>query len=83
MRAVTLTKQASKMLAKMPRNQADMIRSKIDQLARAPEELAANITKLTGRPEYRLRVGGWRVIFNEHGEVLAILAISPRGGACD
>ena len=70
-------------LAKMPRNQADIVRAKIDQLARAPEELAANIRKLTGRPEYRLRVGDWRVIFNEQGEVLAILAINPRGGAYD
>ena len=56
-----------------------LIREKIDELAIEPLALSANIKKLKGRPEYRLRVHSWRVIFRIEDDVLWIDDIGPRG----
>lgn len=72
-----------KTLRRIPANTAALIRAKIEQYADDPSTLAANIRKLAGREGYRLRVGDWRVIFDDDGHVLAILAIGPRGGVYD
>jgi len=67
----------------MPANTARMIRDKIELYAADPTSLANNVVKLQGRAGYRLRVGDWRVIFDEDGSVLAVLEVRPRGGAYD
>ena len=67
----------------MPANVAVAIRAKITQYADNPASLANNVTRLKGRMGWRLRVGDWRVIFDDDGAVLAILAIGPRGGIYD
>lgn len=59
------------------------IRAKIAQYAADPASQANNVKKLQGRDGYRLRVGDWRVIFDEDGNVIAILEIGPRGGIYD
>jgi len=82
-RQITFTKQAAKMLLKMPANNARLIRSKIDQLATDPASLANNVTELKGSEYSRLRVGDWRVIFTMNMMVLAIINIGPRGGIYD
>lgn len=64
----------------MPANVAVTVRAKITQYADNPASLANNVTRLKGRTGWRLRVGDWRVIFDDDGAVLAILAIGPRGG---
>lgn len=56
-----------------------VIRQKIEQLATDPASLAANVKKLQGRDESRLRVQDWRVIFRIEGEVLHVDDIGPRG----
>ncbi len=56
-----------------------VIRQKIEQLATDPASLAANVKKLQGRDESRLRVQDWRVIFRIEGEVLQVDDIGPRG----
>ncbi len=38
-----------------------------------------NVKKLQGRAGFRLRVGNWRVIFDENGEVLDVLDVDSRG----
>ncbi|MGK9167057.1 type II toxin-antitoxin system RelE/ParE family toxin [Inquilinus limosus] len=81
MKTIIYTKAATKALARMPANTARIVRGKIEQYAADPASLANNVKKLQGRPGYRLRVGDWRVIFDEDGRVIAILAILPRGGA--
>lgn len=63
----------------MPTAAARLIRSKIEQYAEAPASLANNVKKLQGRDGYRLRVGDWRVIFDQDGVVLDVLQIGPRG----
>ena len=63
----------------MPTVTARLIRSKIEQYAAAPASLANNVKKLQGRDGYRLRVGDWRVIFDQDDVVLDVLQIGPRG----
>lgn len=75
------TKQATRTLAKVPRNTARLIREKLDGLAQDPYAHNPNVTKLQGRPGYRLRVGDWRVIYEleEDRLLIMVLKIAPRG----
>ncbi|MBF0135064.1 MAG: type II toxin-antitoxin system RelE/ParE family toxin [Magnetococcales bacterium] len=64
----------------MPANEARLVQRKITLYAKDPASQVANVRKLQGRDGYRLRVGDWRVIFDQDGNVLDILEIGPRGG---
>lgn len=56
-----------------------LLRQKINDLAAEPLALASNVKKLQGRPEYRLRVQDWRIIFRIEDETLWIDDVGPRG----
>ena len=79
---ILFTKQADRALRKMSRNTARLIREKLDQLAQDPYARNPNVTRLQGRPGYRLRVGDWRVIYEleEDRLVILVLKVAPRGG---
>ncbi|HEX5258008.1 MAG TPA: type II toxin-antitoxin system RelE/ParE family toxin [Sphingomicrobium sp.] len=62
-------------------NKRDLIRRKIRALARDAESVRTNVKRLQGRPESRLRVQDWRVIFRIEGSILWIDKILPRGSA--
>jgi mRNA interferase RelE/StbE len=81
---ISYLKPARKALIKMPRNQAKLIRSKIELLATSPRAMSNNVTKLTERDGFRLRVGGWRVIYEvDHAETtIVVMDIGPRGSIC-
>ncbi len=79
MKQVIFHTPALRTLARMPRNEADRIRRKIHQYAAEPEALKMNVKKLQGRPGFRLRVGNWRVIFDENGDILDVLEVGSRG----
>lgn len=81
MYSVTFTKQAVRTLRRMPRNIANLIREKIDTIALDPYAPHNNVTKLVGRPGYRLRVGDWRVIYELQDEqvVMLVIKVGPRG----
>ena len=66
----------------MSRNTARLIREKLDQLAQDPYAHNPNVTRLQGRPAYRLRVGDWRVIYELEDDrlVILVLKVAPRGG---
>jgi mRNA interferase RelE/StbE len=82
MRRITYSKDALRTLRRMPANVSALIRSKIEQYAAEPASLANNVKALKGEPGvFRLRVGDWRVLFNEDGEIIAIIRIAPRGAA--
>ena len=67
------------MRALLRSNKRALIRQKIEELARDPLSLSANVKKLQGRPEHRLRVQDWRVIFRLDGDTIWIDDIAPRG----
>ena len=65
----------------MPGNLADRVRKRLDQIAANPYAKNNNVSRLQGRPGYRLRVGDWRVIYTIKDEeiVILVLKIGPRG----
>lgn len=81
MKEIIFARQADKALRSMPTNQAARIKAKIGQYARDPASLANNVKRLQGTDLMRLRIGDWRVVFDEDGHVLAILEIASRGSA--
>ena len=76
-RAIVYTHRARKARKTLP----PVIRQRIDKAlqvyAEAPA-LARNVKKLRGRPELRLRVGDWRVLFVDDGHVVTVVAIGHR-----
>ena len=64
----------------MPRNNANLIREKLAQVAIDPFASIPNAKKLQGRAGYRLRVGDWRVIYeiNQDEVVIIVMKIAPR-----
>jgi mRNA interferase RelE/StbE len=83
MKSISYSKAAIRALRRMPRNVADLIRSKIEAYAKDPVSQVNNVKALKGREGIRLRVGDWRVIMDDQGNVLAGLDIGPRGGVYD
>ncbi|MGO8269290.1 type II toxin-antitoxin system RelE/ParE family toxin [Rhizobium ruizarguesonis] len=84
MKKIAYSRDALKTLLRMPSNTASLIRSKIEQYAAEPASLANNVKALKGNPGvFRLRVGDWRIVFSETGEVISIIKVAPRGSAYD
>lgn len=55
------------------------VRKRIDEkLARYAETGEGDVIRLTGRDGSRLRVGDWRVIFDEDAETISVFAIGHR-----
>ncbi len=71
--------QALKFLTKLRKQDAKRIVSKIEQYAEDPMALQNQVKKLTNSIYFRLRVGNYRVIFSETGEVMKIEKIVNRG----
>jgi mRNA interferase RelE/StbE len=69
------------MRALLRSNKRALIREKIDELGSDPLSQSANVKRLQGRPDYRLRIQDWRVIFHIEDQVLWIDDIAPRGSA--
>jgi mRNA interferase RelE/StbE len=80
MKTIAYSKDAIKTLRRMPTNVSTLIVSKIEQFATDATALGNNLIALRGRSgEFRLRVGDWRVVMTETGEVIAVIKIGPRG----
>jgi mRNA interferase RelE/StbE len=79
---VTLSKDATKYLRRLPKDQADRVREKLHALAVNPDSAELDVKRLVGMSGYRLRVGKWRVIFERHEQRLWILVVTidARGG---
>ena len=67
----------------MPAAEADRIRSKVRQFAEDPGSLSNNVKALVGSPYLRLRVGDWRIIMDDRGNVIEVVKVGPRGGVYD
>jgi len=83
MKQISYTKAAIRALRRMPANTALLLRSKIEAYAKDPASQVSNVRSLKGREGIRLRVGDWRVIMDDQGNVLAVLDIGTRGGVYD
>ena len=78
MRELKYTKSAIRALRKMPVKTSALIIAKIEAYAKDPEATNNNVKTLRGRQGFRLRVGSWRVIMDDDGNVLAVLDIGQR-----
>jgi len=83
MRRIIYTRVALRQLSTIPESTVRRIKAKIEQYASDPASQAGNVSKLQGRQGYRLRVGKYRVIFDEYGSVLDVLTVGPRGSVYD
>ena len=74
-------KGAAKALKKMPPEVAHRIHAELEKLAQNPNNLNYSSVRLKGHLGYRLRVAGWRVIFerNEETREIIVVGIGPRG----
>lgn len=81
MHSIEYTREAHKVLAKLPRNLRALMEAKIDAVAADPYAQHNNVTRMQGRPEFRLRVHDWRVIYRvlDDRVVLLVIKIGGRG----
>lgn len=75
---ISFTKQATKDLLKMDKAMAKRFRDAFDMIANG-EGSDLDIKKLKKREGYRLRIGKYRAIYNEDGQILLIRKIGSRG----
>jgi mRNA interferase RelE/StbE len=82
MKTVIILPAAAKMLR---RHRADAARllEKIEAYAANPATLANNVKALSGSRAFRLRVGDYRVIFEETETDIVVTKIGPRGSVYD
>jgi mRNA interferase RelE/StbE len=80
--AVVTTGSFAKMLSRLPVPWQRRIILKIKEIAADPYARHNNVTKLQGRDGYRLRIGGWRVIYELRDDRLELWALEggARGG---
>jgi len=76
---VVVTPSVKKQLARLERPERERIIQVLDNLRYNPFNF--DVRPLKGRPEWRLRVGRWRVILRVDQQNLVIVAVSlgPRG----
>ena len=78
---IIIKQQARKKLQGLAKPDRLRIADKINQLGDNPDAPGLNVKKLEGEPGWRMRVGGWRVIFDRQNElkIIAIEKIGSRG----
>ena len=81
--SLLIKKQAKKTLQGLARPDRSRMTEKIMALGADPDNPTLDIKRLQGQPYYRLRVGGWRIIYDRDDmvKIIAIEKINPRGGA--
>lgn len=82
MKTVRYTGDAAKDLRRHG-NMAARIRKAITDYASDPKAHANNLDHLTGMPFKRMRVGEYRVIFEETATEIRVTKVGPRGGVYD
>lgn len=73
--AIEYSREARRTLDAMPRNVRELLHRKIETVAAAPYARHNAVTRLQGRPEFRLRVHDWRVIYRVVDDRLELLII--------
>ena len=75
---IELLPKAEKQLAAIDRVWSVRIRQKLLAYAASPSSLANQVKKRKGLDSLRLRVGDYRVIFEQEGDVLRIMKVGHR-----
>lgn len=80
---VIIHRAARNVLGRLDRPTRQRIAEQIQALGDNPDDSALDIKPLAGRLGYRLRVGGWRILFTRANDIrlIAIEQIKPRGDA--
>lgn len=76
---VIILRPAERYLKRLPRHERDRILEALERLQEDPEQ--ARPEPMQGRPEWKLRVGGRRVLFvpDREQKVFIVTTIGPRG----
>ena len=80
---ISTLKKAEKSLASIPKPERTRIEEAIDQLVKGPYECGLDVKPLRGRSEWRLRIGGRRILFLvDAGKItITVISVGPRGDA--
>lgn len=76
---IRIEKRAEKGLRQMPKRNALALLDALDLIAAAPQTAAVQVSKLQGRPGYRIRSGGFRLIFEQDATTITAIDAGPRG----
>lgn len=76
-------REAATYLRRLPARDRSRILEAIETLAEGKDNRLLDVKKLRSRPGYRMRVGGFRILFVRDDEqlVVRVLVIRPRGDA--
>lgn len=77
---VRIEKRAEKGLRQMPKRNALALLDALDLIAEDPQTKAVQVSKLQGRAGYRIRSGGFRLIFERDAATITAIDAGPRGG---
>ncbi|MYE82608.1 MAG: type II toxin-antitoxin system RelE/ParE family toxin [Gammaproteobacteria bacterium] len=80
---LSFKRQAMKALVRLPREEGEHVLERLQKLAENPGCPDVDVKALQGRPGYRLRIGGMRIVFerDDKRQHITILRIAPRGRA--
>ena len=79
-----LAPTAQRDLRRLDRQVMHRVLTALDRVVDDPDRATA-VRRLSGRPELRLRVGDWRVLFvrDDRQRAIQVLRVLPRGRAYD
>lgn len=76
---VRINKRAERGLRQMPKRNALALLDALERLAADPQTRTVQVTKLRDRIGYRIRSGGFRLIFERTATTITALDAGPRG----
>lgn len=80
---IKIKRQAGKKLTSISKPEREAITEKIIALGQNPDDESLDTKRLVTSLYWRLRIGGWRVIYDRHDDlkIITIEKIKPRGDA--
>lgn len=78
---VAVAKSAAKRIAALPAKERERIVRAVNALVAGPYESGLDVKPMSGRPEWRARVGSWRILFRveEEAVLIMVLEVGSRG----
>jgi mRNA interferase RelE/StbE len=80
---ITFTRRADRDMERLDQPIRQRVATALDTLAEDPH--SGKLSRLTGRPESKLRVGDWRILvtLDEKAKTIQVIRVLPRGRAYD